>query len=231
MHSDEPRSYCPINLSLEIFEGLVDLARAARHDVRGETALPRAPAVRLNGSRRTSWPIASRGSSRTACSRRRTIPRTSRRRSTRLTEKAITLLPIIVQIGAWGSRWVPDAKKLDARSRKVRTRDPGGRAPRLGGTNGRAASAALALDPADAGDERDRRARDDTKPRLIQPKTAVDSRVRLRRRKKPAGSASGTFRGRRCPVTSAASAARRRIRVNHVSSRLGRADPPIRRAT
>jgi hypothetical protein len=34
-------------------------------------------------------------------------------------EKAITLLPIIVQIGAWGSRWVPDAKELDARSRKM----------------------------------------------------------------------------------------------------------------
>jgi DNA-binding HxlR family transcriptional regulator len=36
-----------------------------------------------------------------------------------LTEKAIALLPIIVQIGAWGSRWVPDAKKLDAPSRKA----------------------------------------------------------------------------------------------------------------
>jgi len=36
-----------------------------------------------------------------------------------LTEKAIALLPVIVQIGAWGSRWVPDAKKLDARSRKM----------------------------------------------------------------------------------------------------------------
>src|SRR5262245_43380095 len=37
----------------------------------------------------------------------------------RLTEKAISLLPIIVQIGAWGSRWVPDAKKLDAPSRRI----------------------------------------------------------------------------------------------------------------
>ncbi len=36
-----------------------------------------------------------------------------------LTEKGISLLPIIVQIGAWGSRWVPDAKKLDAHARKV----------------------------------------------------------------------------------------------------------------
>ena len=35
-----------------------------------------------------------------------------------LTEKAISLFPIIVQIGAWGSRWVPDAKKLDAPTRK-----------------------------------------------------------------------------------------------------------------
>jgi hypothetical protein len=29
------------------------------------------------------------------------------------------LLPIIVQIGAWGSRRVPDSAKLDARARKV----------------------------------------------------------------------------------------------------------------
>jgi DNA-binding HxlR family transcriptional regulator len=35
-----------------------------------------------------------------------------------LTEKAIALLPIIVQIGAWGSRWVPDAKKLEATERR-----------------------------------------------------------------------------------------------------------------
>jgi DNA-binding HxlR family transcriptional regulator len=35
-----------------------------------------------------------------------------------LTEKGIQLLPVIVQIGGWGSRWVPDAKKLDAVSRK-----------------------------------------------------------------------------------------------------------------
>ena len=35
-----------------------------------------------------------------------------------LTEKSIALLPVIVQIGAWSSRWVPDAKKLDAPSRK-----------------------------------------------------------------------------------------------------------------
>ena len=36
-----------------------------------------------------------------------------------LTVKAIALLPVVVQIGAWGSRWVPDAKKLDASARKV----------------------------------------------------------------------------------------------------------------
>lgn len=35
-----------------------------------------------------------------------------------LTEKAIALLPIVVQIGAWGSRWVPDARKLDGAARK-----------------------------------------------------------------------------------------------------------------
>ena len=36
-----------------------------------------------------------------------------------LTEKGIALLPIIVQIGAWGSHHVPASKKLDARSRAI----------------------------------------------------------------------------------------------------------------
>ena len=35
-----------------------------------------------------------------------------------LSERGIELLPIVVQIGAWGSRWVPDAKKLEAGARK-----------------------------------------------------------------------------------------------------------------
>jgi DNA-binding HxlR family transcriptional regulator len=36
-----------------------------------------------------------------------------------LTEKGIALLPIIIQIGAWGSKHVPDAKKLDPRARTI----------------------------------------------------------------------------------------------------------------
>jgi DNA-binding HxlR family transcriptional regulator len=36
-----------------------------------------------------------------------------------LTEKGIALLPIVVQIGAWGSRYVPDSKKLDAPARAI----------------------------------------------------------------------------------------------------------------
>lgn len=36
-----------------------------------------------------------------------------------LTEKGIALLPIIVQIGAWGSKHVPDAKKLDPKARAI----------------------------------------------------------------------------------------------------------------
>ena len=35
-----------------------------------------------------------------------------------LTETGIALLPIVVQIGAWGSRWVPAAKKLDPVARR-----------------------------------------------------------------------------------------------------------------
>jgi hypothetical protein len=46
-----------------------------------------------------------------------------------LTEKAIALLPVVVQIGAWGSRHVPESKKLDARSRAVVRQIQGGGPP------------------------------------------------------------------------------------------------------
>jgi DNA-binding HxlR family transcriptional regulator len=118
MHSDKPRSYCPINLSLEIFGDswtllvLRDMMFAGKRHFRellqsDERISSNILAVRLTG-------LVEKG-----LLTKSDDPTHKQKAIYSLTEKAITLLPIIVQIGAWGSRWVPDAKKLDVRSRKV----------------------------------------------------------------------------------------------------------------
>jgi DNA-binding HxlR family transcriptional regulator len=118
MQPDEPRSYCPINLSLELFGDswtllvLRDIMFGGKRHFRellqsDERISSNILADRLN--RLVENGLLTKSDDPTH--KQKTIYS--------LTEKAITLLPIIVQIGAWGSRWVPDAKKLDARSRKV----------------------------------------------------------------------------------------------------------------
>jgi len=118
MPSDRPRSYCPINLSLEIFGDswtllvLRDMMFAGKRHFRellqcDERISSNILADRLAG-------LVANGLLTKADD-----PTHKQKAIYSLTEKAITLLPIIVQIGAWGSRWVPDAKKLDARFRKV----------------------------------------------------------------------------------------------------------------
>jgi DNA-binding HxlR family transcriptional regulator len=118
MHPDEPRSYCPINLSLELFGDswtllvLRDIMFGGKRHFRellqsDERISSNILADRLN--RLVENGLLTKSDD----------PTHKQKAIYSLTEKAITLLPIIVQIGAWGSRWVPDAKKLDARSRKV----------------------------------------------------------------------------------------------------------------
>jgi DNA-binding HxlR family transcriptional regulator len=118
MSTTEPRSYCPINLSLELFGDawtllvLRDMMFAGKRHFRelmqsDERISSNILADRL--ARLVEHGLLTRSDD----------PTHKQKAIYSLTEKAIALLPIVVQIGAWGSRWVPDAKKLDGPARKV----------------------------------------------------------------------------------------------------------------
>ncbi|HVY28353.1 MAG TPA: helix-turn-helix domain-containing protein [Polyangiaceae bacterium] len=118
MAATEPRSYCPINLSLEIFGDtwtllvLRDMMFAGKRHFRellqsDEHISSNILADRL--ARLVEQGLLTKADD----------PTHKQKAIYSLTEKGIALLPIVVQIGAWGSRWVPDAKKLDAPSRKI----------------------------------------------------------------------------------------------------------------
>ncbi len=117
MPASEPRSYCPINLSLEIFGDtwtllvLRDLMFSGKRHFR----------ELLQSDERISSNILADRLARLVehgLLTRADDPTHKQKAIYSLTEKAIALLPIVVQIGAWGSRWVPDAKKLDPAARK-----------------------------------------------------------------------------------------------------------------
>jgi DNA-binding HxlR family transcriptional regulator len=118
MAATEPRSYCPINLSLEIFGDtwsllvLRDMMFAGKRHFRellqsDEHISSNILADRL--ARLVEQGLLTKADD----------PTHKQKAIYSLTEKGIALLPVVVQIGAWGSRWVPDAKKLDAPSRKI----------------------------------------------------------------------------------------------------------------
>ena len=118
MASNEPRSYCPINLSLEVFGDswtllvLRDMMFAGKRHFR----------ELLQSDERISSNILADRLARlveNGLLTKSDDPTHKQKAIYSLTEKGIALLPIIVQIGGWGSSWVPDAKKLDAASRKV----------------------------------------------------------------------------------------------------------------
>ena len=118
MASTEPRSHCPINLSLELFGDswtllvLRDMMFAGKRHFR----------ELLQSDERISSNILADRLARLVdhgLLTKADDPTHKQKAIYSLTEKAITLLPVIVQIGAWGSRWIPDAKKLDARTRKI----------------------------------------------------------------------------------------------------------------
>ena len=118
MPSTEPRSYCPINLSLEIFGDawtllvLRDMMFGGKRHFRE---------LLQSDERISSNILAARLAMlvQNGLLTKADDPTHKQKAIYSLTEKAITLLPVIVQIGAWGSRWVPDARKLDARARKI----------------------------------------------------------------------------------------------------------------
>ncbi len=118
MSPTEPRSYCPINLSLEIFGDtwtllvLRDLMFGGKRHFR----------ELLQSDERISTNILADRLARLVehgLLTKAEDPTHKQKAIYSLTEKGITLLPIVVQIGAWGSRWVPDAKKLDSAARRV----------------------------------------------------------------------------------------------------------------
>jgi DNA-binding HxlR family transcriptional regulator len=117
MASNQPRSYCPVNLSLEIFGDswtllvLRDMMFAGKRHFRE---------LLLSDERISTNILADRLARLVdhGLLTKADDPSHKQKAIYSLTEKAIALLPIVVQIGAWGSRWVPDAKKLDAPGRK-----------------------------------------------------------------------------------------------------------------
>lgn len=126
MRSNEPRSYCPINLSLEIFGDtwtllvLRDMMFAGKRHFgeflqSDEHIASNILADRL--ARLVDNGLVTKSDD----------PTHKQKAIYSLTEKGIELLPIVVQIGAWGSRWVTDARKLEAGARKyVRELQQGG---------------------------------------------------------------------------------------------------------
>jgi DNA-binding HxlR family transcriptional regulator len=118
MRSSAPRSFCPINLSLEIFGDAWTLLvlrdmmfggkRHFRELLRSDEGIsPNILADRLKML--VEQEILTK----------KDDPSHKQKAIYSLTEKGIALLPIVVQIGAWGSKYVPAAKKLDARARVI----------------------------------------------------------------------------------------------------------------
>ena len=127
MKDDGHRSYCPINLSLEIFGDrwtlllLRDMMFGNKRHFREFLKSEEGIASNILADRLAL--LVEHGIVT------RTGDSTHKQKAVySLTEKGIELFPIIVQIGAWGSRNVPAAKKLerDARAmiRKVQQGGP-----------------------------------------------------------------------------------------------------------
>lgn len=117
MHPAEPRSYCPINLSLEVFGDawtllvLRDMMFAGKRHFREFLQSDEGISTNILADRLERL-------TRAGLLTKADDPTHKQKAIYSLTEKAIALLPILVQIGAWGSQWIPDAKRLDARQRK-----------------------------------------------------------------------------------------------------------------
>ncbi|HEY3493292.1 MAG TPA: helix-turn-helix domain-containing protein [Polyangiaceae bacterium] len=114
----EPRSYCPINLSLEIFGDswtlliLRDLMFAGKRRFRELLASDEGISTNILADRLRT--LVEHG-----ILTKSDDPTHKQKAIYSLTEKGVALLPIVVQIGAWGSRYVPESRKLDARTRAM----------------------------------------------------------------------------------------------------------------
>ena len=122
----EPRSYCPINLSLEVFGDkwtlliLRDIMFAGKRHYREFLQSDEQISTNILADRMKM--LVDQG-----LLTKSGDPTHQQKAVYSLTEKAIDLVPIIVQIGAWGTRWLPASKKLDAASRQyIRNLQQGG---------------------------------------------------------------------------------------------------------
>jgi DNA-binding HxlR family transcriptional regulator len=113
-----PRSFCPINLSLEVFGDswtllvLRDIMFGGKRHFRELLQSDEGISSNILADRLKR--LVQHG-----LLTKRDDPTHKQKGVYSLTEKGIALLPIVVQIGAWGSRHVPESKKLDARSRLI----------------------------------------------------------------------------------------------------------------
>jgi DNA-binding HxlR family transcriptional regulator len=118
MRAAKPRSYCPINLSLEIFGDswtlliLRDLMFGGKRHFRELLQSDEQISTNILADRLKL--LVDHGILTKADD-----PSHKQKAIYSLTEKGIALLPIVVQIGAWGSRYVPESKKLDPRARAI----------------------------------------------------------------------------------------------------------------
>ncbi len=118
MRTDEPRSFCPINLSLEIFGDawtllvLRDMMFGGKRHFRELLASDEGISSNILADRLKL--LVDRG-----LVTKSDDPSHKQKAIYSLTERGIELLPIIVQIGAWGSKHVPASKKLDPRARSA----------------------------------------------------------------------------------------------------------------
>jgi DNA-binding HxlR family transcriptional regulator len=118
MNDDGHRSYCPINLSLEIFGDkwtllvLRDMMFGGKRHFREFLQSDEHIASNILADRLAllvEHGIVTRADDATH----------KQKAVYSFTEKGIDLLPVIVQIGAWGSRHVPAAKKLERDARAM----------------------------------------------------------------------------------------------------------------
>jgi DNA-binding HxlR family transcriptional regulator len=118
MNDDGHRSYCPINLSLEIFGDkwtllvLRDMMFGGKRHFREFLQSDEHIASNILADRLAllvEHGIVTRADDSTH----------KQKAIYSLTEKGIELFPVIVQIGAWGSRHVPAAKKLERNARAM----------------------------------------------------------------------------------------------------------------
>jgi DNA-binding HxlR family transcriptional regulator len=116
MLEDGHRSYCPINLSLEIFGDrwtllvLRDMMFGSKRHFRELLQSDELIASNILADRLKlllEHGIVTRADD----------PTHKQKAIYSLTEKGIALFPVVAQIGAWGTRHVPASKKLDARTR------------------------------------------------------------------------------------------------------------------